>query len=352
MEPYLIFVLFVLFFFHRNNSYGILITLIVFASLRYNTGWDYANYEMMTKERTSYVYATETYSVPWKLLFSFCYEKGWSHLAIIIPNILTYFFVYIALHLIYKENIDKKERMCEALVVYAFWPFFYLSSFSTIRQSLAIGIILLIFACLYNKKILYAILLQVISFYIHPSSIIGIILFPLFLIPFEIKYKHIVIALILSAFTLLSLSKLIEYINIDALGEYCEIYLNQKDSFGSKLSYLLMLIFLYFSYMWKYADTQEIKLFYTIIIVAFGVEFIIYKLGFSSVITRIVSYFSIILVLEFYNSSRNIGGIHTTYVLTLLLISLFIVYLYLMDTPMAKSLSSSPYVPYTFIWDK
>lgn len=350
MIPYFIFILFIIFFYSKKNPKGLLFSLVLFAVLRYNTGWDYANYVEITSNPTALERALNDYSFLWDYFFKFCYNHGVHHLAIIIPNIITYFLIYYSLNIIFKDDV---ERIAESLTVYALWPFFYLSSFSIIRQCLAVGVVLLVYALIKERKLALSFILVILAYYIHPSSLVCVMLYPLCLLNFKLKFWQLILIGLLLVASIFYMSSIISFLGVEALSNYADIYLGGSDNFGSKLSYLLFLIICYFSYVWMNNYEVEDRKIYIVIIMAFLMEFSMYMIGLNSFVTRIVSYYSIFLIFSFYDSLRYIGNKKQfSGLLTVLLSALFIVYLILMDTPEARSKSSAPYVPYTFILDK
>ena len=149
MFPYLLFVAVLLFFYYRKNPIMMLLTLVAFAVLRYDVGWDYMNYYEFSSDEGSLALARERYSVVWSWLFETAYSLKMPHLGIAVPAVLTSVAVYLSVRMFCEKD---EAAMSDSLLVYALWPFFYLGSFSTIRQSLAVALGLLIFVLLYKRR--------------------------------------------------------------------------------------------------------------------------------------------------------------------------------------------------------
>lgn len=351
MIPYFIFASIMIFLYYKKKHLLMLLTLIAFASLRYNTGWDYASYEDMTTIPKELDRAINSYSFLWGYFLEFCYNNSLSHFAIIVPNILTYTSIFISLKLLLN---DDKERISESLLVYGLWPFFYLASFSTIRQTLAIATILLTYALFDRKKIIIGALTFFLSYLIHPSSLVALTIIPFTFFNYNIKYYHIIISVFIGTFLFSSLANIIALIDIYEFGMYADSYLENSDSFGSKLSILLFMIFIYFSFNWYISDLDvKTKYIYAIIITSFATQIVMFFIGLNIVTTRVLDYFTIFMVLDFIHSAKRImGDSLTKLIMAIALGGLFFVYLIIIDTPEARAMSSSPYIPYQWIWNK
>lgn len=346
MFPYILFTLLVLLLYCFKKPAGILIVMIAFSVLRYDVGWDYISYYEICRNSVQLGMAEDRYSFVWNALFNFAYTQEIPHLGIAIPAVFTYLILYVALRIYFEKN---KLQISDALLVYCFWPFFYLSTFSTIRQNLAISIALLIVVLIQNRKIIPAILLLIVNYYIHPSSVIVLLYFPVCIVQRRMNSITIILSILGLTLCLKSLDLIIGIIDIPELNMYRE-YLNMSDGFGSKLSVLLGMLVIFL--LMTYYRGKEMSVRYSqsivIVIIAFTMNILIYNIGLSDVITRIVSYFSILLIvvlypaLKIYKSEKLLRPI-----LTCLLVALFFIYLNI--TTNAHGLSSSTYVPYQTI---
>lgn len=328
-----------------------LLTLIVFAALRYDVGWDYMNYYNYADDEGSLILARERYSVLWYWLFKTAYDLQMPHLAIAIPAVITYISVYIALSMLLKPD---KNSMSDALLVYAFWPFFYLSTFSTIRQSLAIAIGLLIFALLYKRKWIYAIILFALNTMIHPSSILTVLYLPIILTSRRIPIIGVVLIGACAIFAIENWVELIMLLNVESFTEYAETYMENEGRWGYLLSWLLGAIALFIivnSWRDKKQSGLQNKL-SIIVVIAMIVDIYIYQTGIPSVITRTTSYFSIFLIMVFYASLHKLPYPKICRVaLTCALVMLFFIYLERTthSATMFDITTSSFFVPYQTI---
>ena len=140
MIPYIIFIILILWFRHIKKPFCIYVTLVLFSVLRYNTGWDYMSYVDEIEYWGTAGSNMEHYSVLWQWFFEYAHRINMPHLAISIIGFITITIIYYVVN----KLCLKKWLICDVLTIYAVWPFFYLGTFSTIRQSLAIAIGLLV----------------------------------------------------------------------------------------------------------------------------------------------------------------------------------------------------------------
>ena len=340
MIPYIVFVILVLVFRHNNKPKLIYLTLLLFSVLRYDTGWDYMSYytkvEMWGDESISW----ERFSFIWKWLFQAANNLNEPHLVIAVPAFLTITIIYGVVKQIQKDP----PRICDTMTIYALWPFFYLSTFSTIRQALAIAIGLLIMCCAIKKKIVLFFLLLILNFYVHPSSVICV-LFAVFFFPnFRLKVRHFMIIVIVAGLAIHSLESILSG---SVLGQYL-FYLDDTDSFGSKLSILLAMILipcilvksksLTFVGGGQFVDIEIVALVLTIFVYAFSS---------NSVVARGINYFSILLIFVapcfpalFKNKRVGSFWVYMSF------ISVFVYYLISTSDALSLGMATSPFVPY------
>lgn len=264
---------------------GMLMTMIIFAALRYNVGWDYAAYWEGVNSPYAWSEEISRYSVLWRVLFATAYKFRFPPIAIVIPNIITYLCVYIGIRML---NLNKK-RQVDALLVYILWPSLYLASFSTIRQGLAIGIGVVAFALLNQKKYIGFFITLALCVCSHPSSIILVFLLPVYLLRSKLNFKIILFAIGLIYIILTSTS----YI-IGQIGLY-EVYLSWSDDYGGKDIYVKLIIIVYLLFAFRVNNNiSEIdKQCYFLTIISFVGSVLIFFMGFSSVLSRIFSYFTV-----------------------------------------------------------
>lgn len=351
MFPYLLFVAVLLVFYYRKNPIMMLLTLVAFAVLRYDVGWDYMSYYEFSSDEGSLALARERYSVVWYWLFETAHGLKMPHLGIAIPAVLTSVAVYLSVRMF----CDKDEAaMSDSLLVYALWPFFYLGSFSTIRQSLAVALGLLIFALLYKRRWIWALVVCLFNLLIHPSSLLILVYLPLALIPRRIP---ILVALVLFGGVVMALRNWLEIIvlmDVDSFNEYAETYMDQEDQWGRMLSFLLGAIALYLFAIawWDKGQSVWINKLLIVVAIAMAVDTYIYLSDLPSVITRTISYFSIFLIWVFYPSLQKLPYPKVCrFSLTCALVLLFFIYLdqASRSTMLTDVNTSSGFIPYTTV---
>lgn len=332
MIPYFIFLFFIFFFYYKGNYKGMMVILTLFSVLRYNVGWDYSGYYELALSPESY-HDYYRFSVFWKIILMFAYNHHCPTFAIWFPSLLicisTFWGIYLML------NGDKK-KICDALIIYALWPFFYLSTFSTIRQWLAISICLLIFASLKRKWYIFGGLLYLFNFFIHPSSLISILVFPLFIWNCQLNIKTSFIIVVVGILVFKALSSIIALISL--YGNYVE----SGADFGGTLQYLLIMISLWLIYSMFISQIHAKSIPYIgVVAVSFFWEAAIYMMGLSSVVARSLSYFSILFIFVVMDSVRILSPKLTRMVL-LLFAALFIWYL----NHSIEANATTGYIPY------
>lgn len=349
MLGYIVFVCVLLLFYSRRAPKAMLLVMILFAVLRYDVGWDYNSYYELANDVNALEWAKERYSLLWTSLFEFAYDLRMPHLAIVIPAVLTYTSLFVALTMLFRGN---KDHISDAMLVYGLWPFFYLSSFSTIRQNLAMAVVMLIFSMLYHRRWLWAVLLYAINYFIHPSSMIVIVVLPLFFIYKKIKWYWVALIMAVLLFCIGNWINVVEVVNIEAFNEYAETYQDWDDNFGGTLSLLygVVALFLIGVLLIDKKITYWQHNIMVIVALALIATIYIYNSGMPSVVTRVISYFTLFLLLVFYASLHNFPQRHIYRTgLTMMLVLLFFVYLQRTSVGAAQGLATSGYVPYKTI---
>ena len=344
MIPYIIFLIIILLFYYKKNPIGILATIIVFAALRYNTGWDYVNYIDTVNTPREWNNPTKSrFSLLWTYIFMFSYNIHFPHFAIAITNIVTYIIIYHALKLL-KLN---RTRISQALIVYTLWYSLYLSSFSVIRQSISIGLGLLIFAYIQRQSYLKSILSLILAVHLHTSAIVLLLLYPIYYLRKKLNTKFILICAIISTLGILNLVRIMK--SIPMLDEYL-LYLGWKDSFGGLMVYIDFIFLAYLLlalYRIRNISIIEIQCFF-ISIMAFLGRLAIYFSGLSTTISRVLDYFIIFIIIILLPSLKIFKDKNTITNIAVSLLSLYFL-VYLLISQGGVKLASSGYVPYKFI---
>jgi len=357
MIPYFVFIVLILIFYVKKKPLVLFFILVIFCAVRYNTGWDYDSYYQISYNPTNLNQAINRYSFLWGYLFQFCYENQIPHFGIVLPEIITYVNVYVGLKILYKND---KKQMCDSFFVYSFWPFFYLGSWSTLRQALAMSLGFLLYVLLYIyrtekeqmniKKKLSFLLISFFGVYlvylIHPSGIVISVLIPLCLFVEEFSTFKIFLSSIMILLGTLSMGYIVSL--LESNSSSYSMYLNKSDSYGGKLVYVLGLLAFGFTFcMVKYKEIKKTCNFEIgLVIVSVIGNILMFSFGFS-VVTRIFDYFAIFMILIYVKCFEQM---HLKKLGMSLLVMLFVYYLY--NSKNASAILECGFVPYQFIFDR
>lgn len=148
--------------------------------------------------------------------------------------------------------------------------------------------------------------------------------------------------------------EIIVLMDVDSFNEYAETYMDQEDQWGRMLSFLLGAIALYLFAIawWDKGQSVWINKLMIVVAIAMAVDVYIYLSDLPSVITRMISYFSIFLVVVFYPSLRKLPNQKMCRIaLTCALVCLFFFYLERTNTNViGQGLAVSSYIPYETIF--
>lgn len=345
MIPYIVFTILLLVFRYFEKPFLIFLTLLLFSTIRYDVGWDFMNYYSYAELWGSDTVSWERYSFIWSWLFQTANTLNQPHIIIAVPAFFTLSILY---YVINKVQVNP-ALVSDTMLVYAFWPYFYLASFSTIRQALAVAVGLLILYSAIKKRALVFFLLIILDYYIHPSSIVCIA-FALFFLPnFKLSYSQLIMVIIVGVIVA-------SYIGVvfsrTALAQYL-FYLEESDTYGSRLALLLGFILLPVLLLkFKKVDLSIVSIhgILDLVIITLVLTIFIY-LGLSnSIISRGMGYFSILLIFvaPFFVdlfSDRRLG-----YVLVMAsFIGVFFYYLVSTSDAYSLGLATSSFVPYKTI---
>lgn len=146
--------------------------LFVFSAIRYDVGYDYMSYYEMIKSLDEF--RLSRIEIFEKILIQFSHET-FIQLFYIVNSFITIYFTKWALE---KKSVD----MSISTLTFLCFPLMFTHSFSIIRFWSAIAI--LFYASLYleSKKIIKFIILLIIAFCFHKSSLIALLFIPLYYI--------------------------------------------------------------------------------------------------------------------------------------------------------------------------
>lgn len=349
MLGYILFVCLLLICYSRRAPKAMLLVMVLFAVLRYDVGWDYVSYYNLSSDPSLLARAKDQYSFLWGWLFMWAYDWQCPHLAIAIPAFLTYVCIYFAVTSLLDNN---QGNTCDSLLVYALWPFFYLSSFSTIRQYLAIAVFLLIYALMRKKKWIGATSLFCLNYFIHPSSLITIIFVPIVFLRKKVQWYWMALILIALVWAIGNWLDIVAMMNVETFNDYADTYEEFGANFGGTLSLLLGLLIVFFAIVMIFDRKMTIAQYnlMMVVIMTFVASIYIYNSGMSSVMVRVFTYFEILLVLIFMGALHNFPQPHIfRNLLVLMLVLLFFVFLQRTKVGAAQGLGTSGYLPYKTI---
>ena len=350
MFAYILFVFIILILYWHRKPVLMLLTMLFFAAIRYDVGWDYGSYYEFCSNENMLEYVKEKYSIIWSSFFSLMYLMKTPHLGVVIPNILSYILVYLAAVRIFGNN---KKAVSFVLLVYVLWPDFYLTSFSTIRQHLAISVALYSGALFMSGMMLPGLALATLNYFIHPSSIIVSIILLILMLKKRLTIVHVLAMSILVLMMLFMLDDLISFINLSQIQEYKDIYFGWTENYGSKYKYLLalVLIILFIIFFNIKSDRVLLSKIATITILGIVINLFIYSSGANSVLGRVATYFTVYLTIALYPMLSELrNGIIWRKVAIMFLICLFFIQLYLVQG-VVQLHSTSSYIPFRTIFE-
>lgn len=344
MIPYIIFILVVIFAYRLKKPIWMAVIITFFSVIRFDTGWDYDSYYQVCIDNN----ALETAKIIWGGIWAKWFEYVNLHripfIGIGIPAVLTTIIVYYALYLLHEKD---KKQIADSLLVYSLWPFLYLYSFCTVRQSLAISIVLLIVVLVSKKRFVLGGLLFVLNYFLHPSSIFTIVF-----LPFILVKKRLSVGMILGGTVLVGAFFGFASFLLESLGlsNYLGL-LESTDSFGGKIAIVYAALSIYLIYV--VVHNKDVTSLYSKMtsIVAMGaiLQFLVYITDVPSVISRACSYTYIFMAPTLFYTFRQIRFKEGKNLAIVIMALFFLVYLYVtQDSPDA----ASQYVPYKTIFSQ
>lgn len=348
MIPYVIFILLALVCYYRRAPKAMLVLMILFAVLRYDTGWDYMMYFQYVDKPSLWANPdTSRYPLFWRMLFRICHELHAPWLFMMVGNTLIYLIFYWAMKIMRLSQL----RMVQAMIVYITWQDFYLASFGIVRQELAMAVSLVAFAFLQRRKYWFSIAATVVAVALHSSAIIVLLIYPVYYFRRHLNFKVILITSALFMVILVSLNQIVQLLAQSDIFQY-EIYLKMEDNFGGSIKYVYAAIAIYLLValqMGKKKWTLMERQCYIMAVSGIVGTVAVFLVGATSIFSRIFEYmtlYMIFILLPSFRIFKNRQG------LTQIAISVLVVYffVYLIVTMPGVKYCSSPYVPYSFIF--
>lgn len=343
MIPYIIFAILLFLLYKRQSPLGMTILLVVFAVIRYDTGWDYMSYYNACTDYTALSIAQKAWGKIWSWWFELMYDKKMPFVGIGVPALLTNVLIAVAFRILLGND---RRRLCEALLIYGVWPFLYLQSFCVVRQFLAIGLSLLGFALFYKKQYLFCILSYFFAIALHPSSAVAV-LFPIILkLKHRLSFSKILAVSVVSVVVFGSMASVLNSLGLMGYADLLE----SDDNFGGKIGfvYLALAIFLLFAVSKnKETDTVDSKIL-ALFSICVIIQFLVYVSPVPSVVSRAVLYGLIFMPISLGYSLNVVRlSLSKNQIYIVMIFFMFVYLLITEDSPGA----TSQYVPYKTIWD-
>ncbi|MCR4735966.1 MAG: EpsG family protein [Treponema sp.] len=242
---YLFFLLFIIILIGRYNIYGYKILperiaypyvelfIIVLAVLRFDVGFDWSGYYQLINDKYVIQEVMRFERIP-RFLLNIAYSNKSPLLFFIMIGVPTYCLIFRAV----KENSISRY---ESLLIYI--CMFFLESFSTVRQWLAMAILLYAFKYIRKRKILPYMFFAVIAFFCHKSSILGAI-FVYFIYNFgELKVFYPVCAILVIAG-----KKILNILGdtglLGSYSYYLKVFNTFQNQGGDKIKYLFLILWI------------------------------------------------------------------------------------------------------------
>lgn len=342
MIPYIIFAILLFILYHKRSPVGITLLLIIFAAMRYDTGWDYMSYYDACTDYDALLVAQLSWGKIWSWWFEFIYDNNIPFIGIGVPAILTNILISLAFWILFDGN---KKMISEALLIYGAWPFLYLQSFCIVRQFLAIGVSIFAFSLFYKRKYIISIALYILSVALHTSSIIAVV-FPLIL---NLKKSFSVIQVLgYSVIAVISLGGLSIVLTSLGLMGYADL-LESEDNFGGKIGfvYLVLSLFSLIAIAKNKNRTSINAKILSMFSISIIIQFFVYVAPVPSVISRAILYGIIFMPIGFMSSLRiNKLPISKDAIYGMMLLFMLVYLVITENSPGA----TSQYVPYKTIW--
>ncbi len=249
---------------YKHNSSFIFVVLLIFSVFRYDVGWDYLPYWNEITSVNSNLLESR-YEPLSRIIMYIGYRLGFIPFVFIFYSVVTLYLIY------YSINKFSNNSKLSWLIYYSF-PLFFFASLSTIRQSLALALILFSWRFLSSKKYFYFCLIIALAMLFHYSALIGILLLPI--VYFRIEKSVLWILLIFSFFLTQSLNYLSNLTtNNEVLIRFYSQYLTVDSAKASTLHYLYyfiqLIIMINYEKLVKYDHRNKIY----IKITTFGIIF-------------------------------------------------------------------------------
>lgn len=336
----------------QKASYYFFLVLFLFSALRFDVGWDYMHYRISI-ENDDYKDVTRFEWLEQQLAF-LSQILNFPQLFFIVNSFFTFLFLYLGI-----KNLSTKYSI--SYLVYLGLPIFFFSGLSLVRFTLTLSIVFWAYGFLLEKKILKFILVIILSFFIHKSSLIALLLIPLFYFPLNriVNFSIFIVSLFISSTKVISSLLNNSYLMAFEIADDFKNYAEGGEDFGGfhKLPILLSLInalnLIFYNKLTNNGSVEEnikkSKIYITLY--NFGCCIMLFFADNATLSNRLSIYFqiAILLIIPLYLQTQN-GKFNqmSKIVISITLILLFIVQLTIPNYNGDDPNRWSTFLPYRF----
>ena len=329
---------------HRRVIFILLCLFLTFiAAMRYNVGFDYPSYhfnisQMIKMGKMSSWQFYERIEPGCKLIINLTILSGIPQLFFILSSSLTMLFVGITIHKISNDPIL-------SLLIFLCFPFFYLATFTIIRQWLAIAIAMYAYTHLIRNKKGYFVFWTIFASFFHLSALISLILLAIDKI--NLSKVQLFALIFIMGFSTSILYSLIEYfLPLSAL----KMQRFAEARGGEKLIYIALLFSLTFIILKNKLEEIDSNNMLHIKAITFGSGLILMLSSFGHVAQRIGVYFIFPLILLIPDLIHLFKGEQKTFIKMAIYTGFSLIFLYSLQ--LSKDSFDSPNIPFTFFFFK
>ncbi len=228
--PYLIFAVVLLTARCTRKPWLMLTVMVVFSCIRFDVGWDYMFYYNASADDPDTNLFARHCGWLWMQAFRLFHAMGTPWLTHVVAGGSTLGIFYFGA----RNLAQSRSGLCNALLFYALWPTLYLTSFSTLRQSMAVAMVLLIVAFIVKRRLFAAALLIVLNLFIHDTSVAAWPIYLLFLLQRQMNWRYLLTFSILFIVAVLSVRLWGLHSGVPSIVNYAR-YLDSTDNYGIKL---------------------------------------------------------------------------------------------------------------------
>lgn len=343
MIPYLIFAVALLIARYTRKPWLMLTVMVVFSCIRFDVGWDYMFYYNASVDAPDANLFARHCGWLWMQAFKLFHSMGAPWLTHVVAGGATLGIFYFGA----RNLAQSRSGLCDALLFYALWPTLYLTSFSTLRQSMAVAMVLLIVAFIVKRQLLTAALLIALNLLIHNTSVAAWPIYLLFLLQRQLSWRYLLTFCILFIAAVLSVRLWGLQSGVPSIVNYAR-YLDSTDNYGIKLFITNVMIAGGIVATLKLRSGEENEITRNSIYISLGGIICLLSLialRTSNPVWRVTEYYTVFLSLSLFPlidmwPCKKLLRRGTVAALTLLFI------LFLWNSTRGNETTSSPYVPY------